>query len=149
MYMSEVRKLTVGLKKNDKVLKAVNGVNLSVQEGQIVGLVGESGCGKSTALFSIMGLVPGNGRILSGDIALDGENITAYSKERWRKLRGKDVAMIFQDPMTALNPAYSVGEQIREVLKVHKLFRNKKIGRASCRERVQNTVKRTWTKAQT
>lgn len=130
--MLTIKNLTVGFPKNDDYLKAVNKVNFSVQDGQIVGLVGESGCGKSTALFSIMGLIPNPGKMLSGEILLNGKDISKNSKEEWRKLRGQEISMIFQDPMTALNPAYSVGEQIREVLKTHRknranIFNKKKI----------------------
>lgn len=126
--MLNIKNLTVAFKKDDQMIKAVNDIDFSVKHGQIVGLVGESGCGKSTALFSMMGLVPSPGEIVSGDIMFNGENITNYSREQWRKLRGKEIAMIFQDPMTALNPAYPVGEQIREVLKSHRIYRNKHRG---------------------
>lgn len=124
--MLNIKNLTVGFEKDDQMIKAVNGVDFSVKPGQIVGLVGESGCGKSTALFSMMGLIQGSGKMLSGEIYLDGKNIAKNNREEWRKLRGKEIAMIFQDPMTALNPAYPVGEQIREVLKSHRVFRSKK-----------------------
>lgn len=124
--MLKVEDLTVGFKKDKEYLKAVNEISLSVQPGQILGLVGESGCGKSTALFSIIGLIPTPGKMLSGNILLNDVNIAKFKKEQWRKIRGKKISMIFQDPMTALNPAYPVGEQIREILKVHKIFRKGK-----------------------
>lgn len=126
--MLNIKNLTVGFRKDDKIIKAVNDIDFSVKPGQIVGLVGESGCGKSTALFSMMGLVPSPGEMIAGEIYLDGENIAKNSREAWRKLRGKDISMIFQDPMTALNPAYPVGEQIREVLKSHRVFRDRHPG---------------------
>lgn len=140
--MLTIKNLSVGFPKNDNVVKAVNGVDFSVKEGQIVGLVGESGCGKSTALFSIMGLVPSPGEMLSGEIYLNNIDISNNSKEEWRKLRGKEISMIFQDPMTALNPAYSVGEQIREVLKTHRknrmnIFNRKKIKQQEVQKVIQ------------
>lgn len=137
--MLTVKDLSVGFPKNDQIVRAVNGISFSVKEGQIVGLVGESGCGKSTALFSIMGLIPRPGKMLSGEIVFDGQNIEKNSKEEWRKLRGKEISMIFQDPMTALNPAYSVGEQIRELLKTH---RQKKPGLFNRRKQKQKEVEK-------
>src|SRR5690625_7464635 len=107
--MLKVEDLTVGFKKDKEYLKAVNEVSLSVQPGQILGLVGESGCGKSTALFSIIGLIPTPGKMLSGNILLNDVNIAKFKKEQWRKIRGKKISMIIQDPMTALNSAYPVG----------------------------------------
>lgn len=125
--MLEIKNLSVGFSKDNHIIRAVNDIDLSVKEGQIVGLVGESGCGKSTALFSIMGLIPSPGEMLTGEIILNGDNIAGNSKEEWRKLRGRYISMIFQDPMTALNPAYSVGEQIREVLKTHRKSKSRNI----------------------
>lgn len=118
--MLNIKNLTVGFKKNEGWIRAVNDIDFSVKPGQIVGLVGESGCGKSTALFSIMGLISYPGKILDGKICFNEKNLIENNKKEWEQLRGKKISMIFQDPMTALNPAYSVGEQIREVLKVHR-----------------------------
>ncbi|WP_438316415.1 ABC transporter ATP-binding protein [Sporosarcina sp. FA9] len=124
--MLNVKDLTVGFKKDHTWIKAVNQISFSVKPGQIIGIVGESGCGKSTALFSILGLISNPGKMLSGELWFEGNNIAENSKKDWTKLRGKDIAMIFQDPMSALNPAYSVGEQIREMLKIHGTLRDKK-----------------------
>lgn len=117
--MLEVKNLTVGFKKEKSWIKAVNNVDFSIQPGQIIGIVGESGCGKSTALFSILGLISKPGEIIDGTISFEGQNLASYTKKQWTKIRGKDIAMIFQDPMSALNPAYSVGEQIREIINTH------------------------------
>lgn len=124
--MLRIKDLTVGFKKNDSWIKAVNKINFSVKPGQIIGIVGESGCGKSTALFSILGLISNPGKMLDGEIWFEGNNIAENTKKDWTNLRGKDIAMIFQDPMSALNPAYSVGEQIREMLKIHGTIRDGK-----------------------
>ncbi|HHY75421.1 MAG TPA: ABC transporter ATP-binding protein [Firmicutes bacterium] len=100
-------------------VRAVRGVDLSVREGEILGLVGESGCGKSATLLSIMGLLPPTGRIVAGKIRVGGVDVMALSKKELRSLRGNTVAMVFQDPMSSLNPAHKIGAQMREALEVH------------------------------
>ncbi len=102
------------------VVKAVDDVSLSIGEGEFVGLVGESGCGKSITALSIMRLIYPPGRISGGSIKFKGEELTSASEDRMRQIRGNDVAMIFQDPMTSLNPVYTVGEQIAEALRLHR-----------------------------
>src|SRR5688500_12894005 len=91
------------------LVKAVNDVSFGVGEGELVGLVGESGCGKSITALSIMRLVYPPGRIAGGSIKFKGEELTTASENRMRQIRGNDIAMIFQDPMTSLNPVYTVG----------------------------------------
>lgn len=105
---------------------AVDGVNLSVKKGEIFGIVGESGCGKSMTALSVMRLLSASGRITGGEIFIDGENILTLSeKQMQRRIRGKKAAMIFQEPMTSLNPLVTVGEQIAEVLRTHKGMKKK------------------------
>ena len=105
---------------DDTVVEAVNGINLSVAEGKTVGLVGETGAGKTTTAKAIMRLIPNPpGIIKSGTITLCGNDMLNMSKKDLETVRGKDVAMIFQDPMTALNPVYTVGEQIAESIAIH------------------------------
>ena len=99
---------------------AVDGVDLTIPRGTIVGLVGESGCGKSVTALSVMGLLPPPGRVTAGTIAFEGRDLTALSETERRKLRGDRMAMIFQDPMTSLNPVYAVGKQVVEVLRLHR-----------------------------
>ena len=94
------------------VVKAVDDVSLSLERGKILGLVGESGSGKSMMGYSIMGLVDAPGRIVAGRIILNGQYITALPSDRWRKLRGNRVAMIFQDPMMTLNPVLRIDTQM-------------------------------------
>ena len=104
-----------------EVVKAVNGVNLSMKKGETLGLVGETGAGKTTTALSIMRLLPAKvGHVASGSITLDGIDILAQTEPEMRKLRGEQVAMIYQDPMTSLNPVVTVGDQILEVLELHK-----------------------------
>ena len=100
--------------------EAVNGISFTIDKGERVGLVGETGAGKTTTALSILDLVPNPpGRIVSGKIILNGEDVLAKSEAEVRKIRGNDVAMIFQDPMTSLNPVMTVGDQITEVVRLH------------------------------
>ncbi len=98
---------------------AVDGVSFSVSKGKTLGLVGESGCGKSVTSLSIMRLLNEPGRIVGGEVRLNGENLLAQPERRMRDLRGKALSMIFQEPMTSLNPVYTVGDQIAEALQIH------------------------------
>ena len=101
------------------LVSPVDGVDLAVPRGRTLGIVGESGCGKSMLSLSIMGLVPPPGRIGAGKILLEGRDLAALSQSEMRKIRGGEIAMIFQDPMTSLNPVHSVGRQITEAMRVH------------------------------
>lgn len=119
-YLLSVENLVVHYKTDDGTAKAVNGLNLRIPRGKTVGLVGETGAGKTTTALSVMNLVPKpQGRIISGTIVLDGQPILQYSDKQMRKIRGQTVSMIFQDPMTALNPVLTVGDQIAEVISIH------------------------------
>jgi len=101
------------------VVKAVDGVSFEVGAGEIMGLVGESGGGKSVVGFSILGLIDSPGRIESGQILLDGEDLVTAGEARLRQIRGREISMVFQDPMTSLNPLHTVGRQMDEVLRLH------------------------------
>ena len=101
-------------------LTAVDGIDLTVPRGSIVGLVGESGCGKSVTALSVLGLVPAGGQVTAGEICFQGRDLRRLSEKERRKLRGDRLAMIFQDPMTSLNPVYPVGRQVAEVLRLHR-----------------------------
>ncbi len=130
----ELKNLTVEFGTPRGRLRAVDGFDLTVGEGDITGIIGESGSGKSTVLMAIMGLLPRLGRIApDSSIRLSGRELTRLSRRAYRELRGLNVGMIFQDPMTHLNPAYPVGEQIREALRVHRYVKG---GRAAERRRV-------------
>ena len=100
-------------------VKAVRGISFEVNEGEVLGIVGESGSGKSVTSLSIMGLLQYPGRVVDGEILLNGEDILTYSKDQMRKVRGKEIAMIFQDPMTSLNPVYTIGNQVMEMILEH------------------------------
>lgn len=100
--------------------RSVDGVTYSIRRGRTLGVVGESGCGKSVTALSIMGLIPQPpGKIVGGAIRFNGQDLTKLSQEELRQMRGKDIAMIFQEPMTSLNPVYTVGDQITEGILVH------------------------------
>lgn len=120
--MLDIKNLSIGYQTDKGVVRAVRDVNFSVKSGQIVGLVGESGCGKSTVLYAILGLIKPPGQILGGHIFYNGIDLAACGKEQWKRIRGKEISMIFQDPMTTLNPAFKVGSQIREALVHHKMI---------------------------
>lgn len=103
-------------------VRAVRDVSLTVAPREVLGVVGESGCGKSALMLSIMRLLPRPGRIARGSVQLDGIDLLGLSPSEMREVRGKEIAMVFQDPMTTLNPAYRVGDQIIESLRVHKMM---------------------------
>jgi oligopeptide transport system ATP-binding protein len=116
----EVRDLETHFHTQDGVVKAVNGVSFHVNRGETLGIVGESGCGKSVTSLSIMRLIPNPpGRIAGGQILFDGQDLLKVSEEEMRSIRGNRIAMIFQDPMTSLNPVLTVGRQITESLELH------------------------------
>ncbi|MFT5051177.1 MAG: peptide/nickel transport system ATP-binding protein [Chlamydiales bacterium] len=104
---------------DEGVARAVDGVSCSVLPGQSLGLVGESGCGKSVTALSIMGLVPRPGRVVAGRVLFQGEDLLLKSEDELRALRGGQIAMVFQEPMTALNPVFSIGSQIIEAIELH------------------------------
>jgi len=106
---------------SDGEVRAVDGVTLDIEEGQTVGLVGESGSGKSvTALSVIRLLAGGTGRIVGGEVRFGGRNLTAVSEDEMRQIRGNEISMIFQEPMTSLNPVMSIGDQIAETIRLHR-----------------------------
>ena len=113
--------LRVHLFTNRGVVRAVDGVGFSLSAGESLGIVGESGCGKTMTALSLMRLIPSPpARIVSGRIMFDGEDVVALDEPRLRALRGNAMAMIYQDPMTTLNPVFSVGEQIAEAVRLHR-----------------------------
>jgi len=120
LALLEVDNLRVGFKTDDGFVSAVNGLSYSVESGSTLGIVGESGSGKSVNALTIMRLIPiPPGRIEGGTINFRGENLLQKSEPEMRKIRGKDIAMIFQDPMTSLNPVLTVGDQISEAVRLH------------------------------
>ena len=116
----QVKDLKTQFFTQDGVVNAVNGVSFDLYEEETLGIVGESGSGKSVTALSIMGLIPQPpGKITAGEVLFKGENLIGISDERMRKIRGKEIAMIFQDPMTSLNPVLKISRQIGESLQLH------------------------------
>ncbi len=116
----EVRDLKTEFNTQDGIVHAVNGVSFSVDEGETLGLVGESGCGKSVSMLSVMRLIPiPPGKISSGQVIFQGQDLVKLSDEEMRQIRGNKISMVFQDPMTSLNPVLTTGTQISEALELH------------------------------
>ncbi len=107
------------------IVKAVNGISLKINKGETLGLVGESGCGKSITALSILRLIPSPpGKIVNGNIIFEGKNLLELNDEEMRKIRGKKISMIFQEPMTSLDPMFTIGQEIIEVIKLHQGLKN-------------------------
>ncbi|WP_245185196.1 ABC transporter ATP-binding protein [Flavonifractor sp. AGMB03687] len=116
----KVQDLHVEIKTHHGIVKAVRGVSFNLAPKETLAIVGESGCGKSISVKATMRLLPSNGRISKGSVQLEGRELTSLSEREMLKIRGSDIAMIFQDPMTSLNPTMTVGKQIVEMLKAHR-----------------------------
>ncbi|MBU0739498.1 MAG: ABC transporter ATP-binding protein [Alphaproteobacteria bacterium] len=130
MALLEIQNLTVQFETASGWFKAVDGVSMSVEPGEVLAIVGESGSGKSVAMLAVMGLLPWTAKITADKMEFQGREIQKISAADRRKLIGKDVAMIFQEPVASLNPCFTVGFQIEEVLRLHM-----GLGKKECRER--------------
>ncbi|WP_290596547.1 MULTISPECIES: ABC transporter ATP-binding protein [unclassified Archaeoglobus] len=115
----EVENLTTLFRTKRGIIRAVDNVSLSLEKGDFISIVGESGCGKSTLAYSIIRLIDSPGEIAGGKIYFDGKELTSLSEEKMRKVRGKEIGMVFQDPMTSLDPLEKIGDQITETLMEH------------------------------
>lgn len=132
----EIKNLNVQFKLHEGTVYAVNGVSLDIARGETLGLVGETGAGKTTTALSILRLIQSPpGEIASGEIHFDGKNLLSLEEQEMRKIRGKQISMIFQDPMTALNPIFKVEDQIAEVIMIHE-----KLGKQEAREKARHTL---------
>ncbi|MBI3770490.1 MAG: ABC transporter ATP-binding protein [Deltaproteobacteria bacterium] len=131
-----VRELHTHFETPEGVARAVDGVSFSVRPGRTLGLVGESGCGKSVTAMSILRLVTPPGRIVSGAIRYKGKDLVELSEGAMRRVRGKEIAMVFQEPMTSLNPVFTIGSQIAEAVRLHQ-----RLGRAATRARVVEALR--------
>jgi peptide/nickel transport system ATP-binding protein len=121
----EVEALQTHFTTEDGVVRAVEGVSFSIAAGETLGLVGESGCGKSVTALSVMRLLPKNAHVAGGRVRFDGTDLLALSEAEMRTIRGNRIAMIFQEPMSSLNPVHTIGEQISEAVRIHKGLRNR------------------------
>jgi oligopeptide transport system ATP-binding protein len=123
MPLLSVKDLAVRFETHDGIVRAVDGVSFEMEEGETLGLVGESGSGKSVTNLALLGLIPSPPGVMTGVVHFDGQEITKLSEPDMRKIRGNRIAMIFQDPMTSLNPLLTIGRQLTEVLELHKGMR--------------------------
>lgn len=124
----DVKNLKTVLSTDAGTIKAVDGINLRVRKGEITGLAGESGCGKSMTAYSILRLVPNPpGKIIGGEIIFRGKNLLEMTETEMRKIRGNEISMIFQDPLTSLNPVFTVGDQIAEAIKLHQEIERREV----------------------
>ncbi len=128
-HLLEVKNLRTNFASGGGIVQAVRGVDLYVDAGEFLGIVGESGCGKSVTMMSIMRLLADNAAVRADKLTFDGRDILSQSKKEMKDIRGNEIGMIFQDPMTSLNPLYTVGNQLMEPLRVHK-----KMSRAQAKE---------------
>ena len=136
MALLEVNDLKTYFQTDDGIVKAVDGVSFSVEKGKTLGIVGESGSGKSVTCLTIMGLNSKKNTITSGEALFNGENLLTAGSRRLREIRGNDIAMIFQDPMTSLNPVHSIGAQLVEAVQLHRDV-SKRVARARAVELLQ------------
>src|SRR5215210_4673788 len=130
-HLLEIKSLQTHFPTRAGLVGAVDDVRIHIDEGELLALVGESGCGKSITALSVMRLIAPPGKIVGGEIKFKGEELLKASDERMREIRGNDIAMIFQDPMTSLNPVYTVGEQIAEALRLHRRLNKKQAHEAA------------------
>jgi peptide/nickel transport system ATP-binding protein len=133
MALLEVRDLKTYFQTDDGIVKAVDGVSFTIDKGKTLGIVGESGSGKSVTCLTVMGLNAKRNTITSGEALFKGENLLTASSRRLREIRGNDIAMIFQDPMTSLNPVHTIGAQLIEAIQLHRDV-SKKVAKDRARE---------------
>ena len=120
MALLSVKNLQIEIKTRAGVAPVIDDLSFDLEAGESLSFVGESGCGKSMTALALMGLLPeGVGSVAAGSITFDGEELTTATETRLREIRGNDISMIFQEPMTSLNPLFTIGEQIAEVLRAH------------------------------
>src|ERR1044072_5174413 len=124
-HQLEIKNLRTHFPTRAGLVRAVDDVSFYLDRGELLGLVGESGCGKSMTALSIMRLISPPGKIVDGEVLFDGKDLLKLSDAEMREIRGDDIAMIFQDPMTSLNPVFTVGEQIAEALRLHRKLSKK------------------------
>ncbi|HEY2419920.1 MAG TPA: ABC transporter ATP-binding protein [Neobacillus sp.] len=116
----QINNLKVSFQSGKKLIPAVDGISFELNKGEILGIVGESGSGKSVTSLAVMGLIPSPpGKIETGEILFNGKDLTGFSENEWRKIRGNQISMIFQEPMTSLNPLFTIGNQLMEAIRLH------------------------------
>lgn len=133
----QIKNLKVSFNTDDGTVSPVDGVSLEIKDGETLAVVGESGCGKSLTALSIMGLIDKPGRIAEGEIIFQNKDLVNVGKREWHQLRGKELAMIFQEPLTSLNPVFTIGDQISESIRLHQ-----KVNKQEARKRSIELLKR-------
>ena len=136
-FLLEVKNLKTHFFTDDGVVKAVDGVNFTLRKGKTIGIVGESGCGKSVTALSLMRLIGRPGRIVEGEILFEGKDLVHLPEDQMRGIRGNNISMIFQEPMTSLNPVFTVGNQIMEAIRLHQ-----KVDKKEARNRTIEMLKK-------
>ena len=136
-FLLEVKNLKTHFFTDDGVVKAVDGVNFTLRKGKTIGIVGESGCGKSVTALSLMRLIGRPGRIVEGEILFEGKDLVQFPEDQMRGIRGNNISMIFQEPMTSLNPVFTVGNQIMEAIRLHQ-----KVDKKEARNRTIEMLKK-------
>ncbi len=134
----EIKNLSIDFETSQGLLKAVRQLSFQLEQGETLGVVGESGCGKSITNLALMGLLPPTAQLCADKMQFAGNDLLSLREKDWQRLRGKDIAMIFQDPMSALNPCFSIGFQIEETLKIHHPEMTKKKRRARVLELLES-----------
>lgn len=130
----EVEDLSIHFKTKKESLEAVRNISFSLDRGQTLGVVGESGCGKSITNLALLGLLPENGIVSAKKLSFEGQDLLSLRERQWQKIRGNEIAMIFQDPMSALNPSFTVGYQLEETLQLHEPDLSKEQRKERCLE---------------
>src|SRR6516165_9175634 len=125
MPLLEIKNLSVAFPSHSGMVRAVDGVDITLERGEVLGIVGESGSGKSVTMLALMGLVPYPGRVMADRLSFEGRDLKTLSDRERRALTGKDVAMIFQEPTTSLNPSFTIGYQLVETLQIHEAMDRK------------------------
>ena len=131
MSILDVKNLSLSFTIQNVEYQALHNVNFSINKGEMLALVGESGCGKTISAMSILRLLPNNAKITSGEIIYNNKNILQLSEKEMQLIRGKEIALVVQDPMTSLNPLYTIGSQLLEVIKLHQNLRGKEAEKAA------------------
>lgn len=139
MTLLEIKNLSIEYYRESATIPAVRNLNLALQEGEVLALVGESGCGKSTVALSIMGLLPKHqSKVTQGEIIFENKNLLAYTESEWQQLRGGHISIVFQEAFSSLNPVFTIGRQLQEALKQH----NQKLSRQQTREKAVALLQR-------
>ena len=133
MSILQIKNLNLSFQSNGREYQALHNINLELNKGEMLAIVGESGCGKTVTAMSVLRLLASNAKITSGEIIYNERNLLALSEKEMQKIRGKEIALIPQDPMTSLNPLYTIGSQILEIIETHQNIKGTEAQEAAVR----------------